>query len=314
MIKVENLCKSFDKVKALNNISISTEKGKIFGLVGSNGCGKTTLLKHISGIYVQDSGIINYDNQIINKNSELSQDMYFIQDNIYFPRNYSLLRLFEYEKLFYKNISKERFDKLVKFFALDPKKMLNKMSKGQKKQAAFVMAMTTCPKVLLLDEIVDGLDAVIRRKFWDVLIEDILENETTVIISSHDLKELDNICDRVAIMHEGEIIKEEELEKLKEETKRVQFAVEGEFSMPKEQSYSIIKNIKIGSVNICTIKGDLEEFKKYLYSNYSVLIFDVLAINLEEIFIAELREKNYGAEEFEGFEDEKLESSDEKLQ
>lgn len=164
--------------------------------------------------------------------------------------------------------------------------------------------MATCPKVVLLDEIVDGLDAVIKRKFWNVLIGDTMENDTTVIISSHDLKELDNICDRVGIMHEGEIIKEEELEKLKNELKRIQFALDKEFEVPSDDSFGIIKTLKLGSVYICTIKGDSNTFKKYLYDNYNVLLFDELPMNLEEIFITELGDKGYGTEIYKNNSDE----------
>ena len=126
-------------------------------------------------------------------------------------------------------MSEEKFEYLLKYFDIDKNKVLNKMSKGQKKQAAFVLSIAAQPRLLLLDEIVDGLDAVIKRKFWDVLIKEIIYNNMTVVISSHDLKELNNICDRVGIMHEGRILREENLEKMKEDIKRVQFAVEGGF-------------------------------------------------------------------------------------
>jgi ABC-2 type transport system ATP-binding protein len=170
------------------------------------------------------------------------------------------------------------------------------MSKGQRKQAAFVLAIAAKPKVLLLDEIVDGLDAVIKRKFWDVLIQEGMENEMTVIISSHDLKELDNICDKVGIMHEGRILKEENLEKMKEQIKRVQFAVEGEFDAAKFSEFNLIKNVKIGSINICTMTGNTDEFKKILENEYKVLLFDKLSMSLEEIFITELGGAGYGTE------------------
>lgn len=296
MLIIKELNKNFDKQKVLKNINITANKGQIYGLVGSNGCGKTTLLKHIMRIYKSDSGEILYNGEQITDKTLFVEEFYYVQDNLFFPNQYTIKDLYNYEKLYYKNISREKFDNLVSFFNIDTKKALNRMSKGQKKQAAFIMAMATCPKVVLLDEIVDGLDAVIKRKFWNVLIQDTMENDTTVIISSHDLKELDNICDRVGIMHEGEIIKEEELEKLKNELKRVQFAIDKEFEMPNESSFGIIKTLKLGSVYICTIKGDSDALKKHLYDNYNVLLFDELPMNLEEIFITELGDKGYGTE------------------
>ncbi len=296
MLKVENVSKKFGEFQVLNNININPESSQIYGLVGSNGCGKTTLLKHIMMIYKQDGGNIYYDGKEIKEDSELLNDFYFVQDSLFFPYQHTLSKLFVYEKLLYKNMSETKFNELISYFNIDKNKNLNKMSKGQKKQAAFVLAISAQPKVLLLDEIVDGLDAVIKRKFWNVLIQEVMENEMTVIISSHDLKELDNICDKVGIMHEGKILKEENLEKMKEEIKRVQFAVEGEFDPDKFKQFNIIKTVKVGSINICILTGNTDEFKQLLEKEYKVLLFDKLSMNLEEIFITELGGAGYGTE------------------
>ena len=193
-------------------------------------------------------------------------------------------------------MSEEKFEYLLKYFDIDKNKVLNKMSKGQKKQAAFVLSIAAQPRLLLLDEIVDGLDAVIKRKFWDVLIKEIIDNNMTVVISSHDLKELDNICDRVGIMHEGRILREENLEKMKEDIKRVQFAVEGEFDPDKLKEFNVLQVVKIGSVFIATLTGNIDELKKYLESKYTLLLFDKLSMSLEEIFITELGGVGYGKE------------------
>jgi len=296
MLRVENLSKKFGEFQVLSNININPESSQIYGLVGSNGCGKTTLLKQIMMIYRQDEGTIYYDDEELKENPEVLSDFYFVQDSLFFPYQSTLSKLFAYEKLLYKNMSKEKFDNLVKYFNIEINKNLNKMSKGQKKQAAFVLAIAAQPKVLLLDEIVDGLDAVIKRKFWDVLIQEVMENEMTVIISSHDLKELDNICDKVGIMHEGRILKEENLEKMKDEIKRVQFAVEGDFNPEAYKEFNIVKFVRIGSINICTLMGDADEFKQKLEKDYKVLLFDKLSMNLEEIFITELGGAGYGTE------------------
>jgi ABC-2 type transport system ATP-binding protein len=224
MLTINNLSKKFGDFQVLKNININAEKGRIYGLVGSNGCGKTTILKHIMKVYKQDEGHISFNGEEVVEGSDIIKEFYFVQDTLYFPYQYTLNKLFHYEKLMY-NMSEEKFEYLLKYFDIDKNKVLNKMSKGQKKQAAFVLSIAAQPRLLLLDEIVDGLDAVIKRKFWDVLIKEIIDNDMTVIISSHDLKELDNICDRVGIMHEGRILREENLEKMKEDIKRVQFAV-----------------------------------------------------------------------------------------
>lgn len=296
MLKVDNLNKKFGDFNALTNVNINAENGQVYGLVGSNGCGKTTLLKHIMTIYKQDEGNIFYDDIQVKEDSRILKDFYFVQDNLFFPYMYTLNKLFNYEKLMYANMSEDKFNELVKYFNMDKNKNLNKMSKGQRKQAAFILAISAQPKLLLLDEIVDGLDAVIKRKFWDVLIQEVMDNEMTVIISSHDLKELDNICDKVGIMHEGKILKEENLEKMKDEIKRVQFAVEGEFDTPKFTEFNLIKSVKIGSINICTLTGNADEFKEKLEKEYKVLLFDKLSMSLEEIFITELGGAGYGTE------------------
>ena len=296
MLKVEGLSKKFGEFQVLNNININAEASQIYGLVGSNGCGKTTLLKHIMMIFKQDEGRIFCDDIQIREDSEIIKEFYYVQDNLFFPYQYTLSKLFSYEKLMYKNMSEDKFNELVSYFNIDKNKNLNKMSKGQRKQAAFVMAISAQPRILLLDEIVDGLDAVIKRKFWDVLIREVMDNEITVVISSHDLKELDNICDKVGIMHEGRILKEENLEKMKDEIKRVQFAVEGEFDASEFKEFSIIKHVKIGSINICTLTGNVDEFRNKLEERFNVLLFDKLSMSLEEIFITELGGAGYGTE------------------
>ncbi|HOG62486.1 MAG TPA: ABC transporter ATP-binding protein [Sedimentibacter sp.] len=295
MLTINNLSKKFGDFQVLKNININAEKGRIYGLVGSNGCGKTTILKHIMKVYKQDEGHISFNGEEVVEGSDIIKEFYFVQDTLYFPYQYTLNKLFHYEKLMY-NMSEEKFEYLLKYFDIDKNKVLNKMSKGQKKQAAFVLSIAAQPRLLLLDEIVDGLDAVIKRKFWDVLIKEIIDNNMTVVISSHDLKELDNICDRVGIMHEGRILREENLEKMKEDIKRVQFAVEGEFDPDKLKEFNVLQVVKIGSVFIATLTGNIDELKKYLESKYTLLLFDKLSMSLEEIFITELGGVGYGKE------------------
>ena len=296
MLTINNLSKKFGDFHVLDNININAEKSQIYGLVGSNGCGKTTMLKHIMKIYKQDEGHIAFDGEEVDENTEIIKDFYYVQDSLFFPYQYTLNKLFHYEKLMYKNMSQEKFEYLLKYFNIDKNKVLNKMSKGQKKQAAFILSIAAQPKLLLLDEIVDGLDAVIKRKFWDVLIKEVIDNEMTVMISSHDLKELDNICDKVGIMHEGKILREENLEKMKEDIKRVQFAIEGEFDPEQLKVFNILQIVKIGSVFIVTLTGNTDELKKYLESTYTLLLFDKLSMSLEEIFITELGGVGYGKE------------------
>ena len=301
MLEVKNISKNFEDFQVLDQVSLSVAKGEIFGLVGSNGSGKTTLLKHIMRVYQEDLGEIIYQDKALESGSLDFADFYYVQDDLFFPHGSSLRSIFEDEKIFYNNISEEKFLNLAEYFKADVNQKLNSMSKGQKKQAAFILAMAVAPKMLLLDEIVDGLDAVVRRKFWNVLIKEVEENQMTVIISSHDLNELDNICDKIAIMHQGRIIKEERMDKLKEDLKRIQFALEGEFYDDlRDDSFRILRKIQVGSVYFITLEGDADTFEKRLREEYQVLLFNHLSVSLEEIFITELGGSGYGNEEYTG--------------
>jgi len=297
MIKVIDLKKSFDTHHVLNGIQMNIEKGKIYGLVGSNGCGKTTVLKHITGIYKADEGQILYDNVFIDK-TEYLEKVYYVQDDLFFPMNYSLDDLFNYEKMMYPGMSEKKYKKLIDFFKIEHTKKLRMLSKGQKKQAAFILAISAMTETILLDEIVDGLDAVVRKKFWKVILSEVMDRELTIVISSHALTELDNICDTVGILHEGRIVREDNIDTLKEETKRIQFALKEPFIDEPSTEYQVIKTYLIGKVYFVTVKGEVEQFRQDLYGRHEVLIYEELSMNLEEIFVTELGGLGYGTEEY----------------
>jgi len=297
MIKVIDLKKSFDTHHVLNGIQMNIEKGKIYGLVGSNGCGKTTVLKHITGIYKADEGQILYDNVFIDK-TEYLEKVYYVQDDLFFPMNYSLDDLFNYEKMMYPGMSEKKYKKLIDFFKIEHTKKLRMLSKGQKKQAAFILAISAMTETILLDEIVDGLDAVVRKKFWKVILSEVMDRELTIVISSHALTELDNICDTVGILHEGRIVREDNIDTLKEETKRIQFALKEPFIDEPSTEYQVIKTSLIGKVYFVTVKGEVEQFRQDLYGRHEVLIYEELSMNLEEIFVTELGGLGYGTEEY----------------
>lgn len=298
MLKIENLSKKFDTTEALKSVNINAEKGEIYGLVGTNGSGKTTILKHVMKIYKQDSGKIFYDDLDINTTDEHKSEIYYIQDDLFFPYNYSLDDMFSYEKMLYPEMSTEKYKKLVEYFNIDNKKKLRSLSKGQKKQASFIIAVAACPKLLLLDEIVDGLDAVIRKKFWNVIMTEVMDKDTTIVISSHALRELDNICDKVGILHDGVIVREESINALKEETVRVQFALDEEYEDMASDEYEVMKVTKIGKVYFAVLKGDVDVYKEELHGKYNVLLFEKITMNLEEIFISELGGLGYEIEEY----------------
>ena len=297
MIKIQSLTKSFNEVKVLEDIHMEIEKGSIYGLLGSNGAGKTTLFKLMTGIYKSDKGEIYIEGKSFEKSKDL-KDIYFVQEDIYISHNQTLLERFYEERLYYPNSSEKAFTKLADYFGLKINQKLSNYSKGQNKQGAFVLAMASQASVLLLDEILDGIDAVVRKKFWKILLSEVIDRKLTVVISSHALSELDNICDKFGILHEAHLIKEERMDQIKDEVKRVQFATKG-FIVPESTiEYSIVKHGKVGLVSDVIIKGDIEAFKADLEAQHEILMFEVLTLNLEEIFISELGGVNYGNENY----------------
>lgn len=297
MIKIQSLTKTFNNVKVLENIHMEIDKGSIYGLLGSNGAGKTTLIKLLTRIYKPDEGTCYIDGKPFEESVHL-KDIYFVQEDIYTVHNQTLLERFHEERLYYPNSSEKVFKRLVDFFGLKTNQKLSHYSKGQKKQGAFVLAMASQASILLLDEILDGIDAVVRKKFWKVLLSEVIDRKLTVVISSHALSELDNICDKFGILHDAHLIKEERMDQFKEEVKRIQFATKGAFIPENTDAYSIQKYWKVGLVSYVIIRGDLEAFKADLESKQEVLMFEVLNLNLEEIFISELGGVNYGNENY----------------
>lgn len=297
MIKIQSLTKTFNDVKVLENIHMEIDKGSIYGLLGSNGAGKTTLFKLLTRIYKPDEGTCYIDGKPFEESVHL-KDIYFVQEDIYTVHNQTLLERFHEERLYYPNSSEKVFKRLVDFFGLKTNQKLSHYSKGQNKQGAFVLAMASQASILLLDEILDGIDAVVRKKFWKVLLSEVIDRQLTVVISSHALSELDNICDKFGILHDAHLIKEERMDQFKEEVKRIQFATKGAFIPENTDAYSIQKYWKVGLVSYVIIKGNLEAFKADLESQQEVLMFEVLNLNLEEIFISELGGVNYGNENY----------------
>ncbi len=206
MIKIENLCKAYDGTKVLDNFSLSVPKGSVYGLMGLNGAGKTTVIKHLAGFITQDQGTITIDNQPIVDNEELKARVLIIPDEVFFFRGYSLKNMMGYYKNIYKNWNEETFEAMIKDFGIDITKNLRKFSKGMIKQAAFCLAMAATPDYLILDEPIDGLDPIARRKLWHYIMGDVAERQMTVLISSHNAREMEDACDYIGIIAKGKMI------------------------------------------------------------------------------------------------------------
>ncbi len=295
MIKVNSVTKTFDKFKALNNISLHVEKGSVYGLLGPNGAGKTTLIKHLAGIYTADSGQIAIADKPVFENTDIKSKIIYIGDDLYFYPSYSIKDMANFYKGIYPTWSDERFENLKEIFKIDTSRKVRRLSKGMQKQVAFWLGICTCPEVLILDEPVDGLDPVMRRNVWRVIIQDVAEYGTTVLISSHNLRELEDVCDHVGIMHKGEIVLEKSLDDIKGNIHKLQLAFEGDFPEEIKKDVDILHRESTGRVHMVIVKGDSNEIQSRL-SVYKPIICDIIPLSLEEVFIYELGGMGYAFE------------------
>ena len=297
MIEVCDVTKKFDSFKALDNLSLNVEKGSIYGLVGPNGAGKTTLMKIIMGVYKADNGKILVSDENVYENIKIKDNMIYISDDLYFFNNFSIKQMRDLYKKVYSNWSDERFNKLAEVFNIDIKRNVNKLSKGMKKQVAFWLAMSAKPEILILDEPLDGLDPVMRRKVLNIMMQDVADRELTVMISSHNLRELEDICDHVGILNNGKLVLQRKLDDMKSETHKIQVAFKnGEFPQEFENKFKILHKTQLGQVYSIILNGNKETITKEL-QKYNPMILDVIPLTLEEIFIYELGGEGYEIKE-----------------
>lgn len=291
MIKIENLVKTFDKTVAIDHLNLEINDGSIIGLVGSNGSGKSTLLRTIMGVYIADSGNVLYEGKSTFENIDFKGKSYFIPD---FPYNYSKSTIevhASYLKKVYPNWSDEIYHHLLNVFTIDPKMRIMLMSKGMQRQASLLLAFATQPKYLFLDEIFDGLDPVIRQVVKKVIINNVVEHNMTVVIASHNLRELEDLCDRIVLMHHGQLVLNKNLDDMKESFCKVQIAFNGNEPVVFE-NLDVFRKVQNGNVYNLTLKGD----KNQIISNIKSLnpvFMEILPLTLEEAFISEMENINY---------------------
>ena len=211
MIKLQNVTKRFGDYKALDDFSLTVPKGSVYGLMGLNGAGKTTIIKHLAGYLVQDEGLVTIDDEEVLNNETIKKRTALIPDDLFFFRGYSLKEMGKYHKHIYPNWKEERFQAMISDFGLNQKANLAKFSKGMKKQAAFCLAMAAMPDYLILDEPVDGLDPIVRHKLWHYIMEDVADREMTVLVSSHNAREMEDVCNYIGIIAGGRMVFEGDL-------------------------------------------------------------------------------------------------------
>ena len=287
MIDVKGAVKSFDGFRALDGLDMHVKKGSIYGLVGPNGAGKTTLINHLTGVLFPGSGEITVNGERVWENEGLKQKILSISDDWFYYSSYTIRDMARFYRNVYKNFNCDRYDKLKSVFNIDEKRQLRRLSKGMKKQAAFWLVLSCMPEVLILDEPLDGLDPVMRKQVLNLIINDVAEREMTVLVSSHNLRELEDVCDYVGIIHRGKMIIEKPLDDVKGTVHKYQLAFEGEFPKELTQKLNILHRSQLGSVHSLIIRGDSGEVLKSL-EEYSPVVCDVVGLTLEEVFIYEL--------------------------
>ena len=285
MIRVRDLVKTFEGFRALDGLNVTVPRGAVYGLVGPNGAGKSTLIRHLAGIYRQDSGTVLVDGTPVYENPAVKARIAYVPDEVFYYTQASLMDMMRLPRDLYPSFDQVCFEKLAGAFPIDPKRPLRKLSRGQQKQAAFWLALSQRPELVILDEPVDGLDPVMRRQVWSLLLGDVAERGTTVLVSSHNLRELEDVCDHVGIMDHGKMLVERSLSELQENMVKIQLAMPEGKELP--EGLEILHESRTGRLRQLILRGDAGELSARLQAA-GPLFLDLLPLTLEEIFIYEL--------------------------
>lgn len=283
MIEVKDIAKKFGDKTVLKDVNLEIKDGSVFGLVGTNGAGKSTLLRLLTGIYEADEGEIKYDGEPVFDNEKVKEGIVIVPDELYFLPNSNLKRMAKFYESYYKSFSRKRFDALVETFRFDKEKTLSKMSKGMKRQAAMILALSVRPKYLFFDETFDGLDPMVRQAFKQIIIKDVEDNNTTVIFTSHSLRELEGVCDTLAFINNDTVVFHGDIISIQNSMFKIQVAFKEEFDKDTFEGIEILDFEKNGSVANMIVKGDREEVEQKIKA-MNPMLFDVVMLNLEEIF------------------------------
>ena len=286
MLEMKNVTKTFGSFKALDNLTMTVPKGTVYGLVGPNGAGKSTAIRHLTGVYRPDCGEITMEGQPIYENPVLKERIASIPDEIFHFPSATMEEMHKYYKGIYPNFDEELYQRLYEIFNLPRKGQIRRFSKGMQKQAAFHLSICCRPDVLILDEPVDGLDPVMRRQVWSLILSDVAQRDTTVLISSHNLRELEDICDHVGIMDHGKMLLERSLADMQGSTVKLQIVGD----IP--EGLNLLHQCSSGRLHTVIVRGTADEVER-IAAAAEPAYFDVLPLSLEEIFIYELGGVNY---------------------
>ena len=286
MIELKNVTKTFGGFKALDDLTLTVPQGAVYGLVGPNGAGKSTAIRHITGIYRPDSGSITVEGLPVYENPQIKQTIGYIPDDVFFFPSATMEEMRKFYKGMYPKFDDALFERLYDAFDLPRKGQIRRFSKGMQKQAAFHLTLACRPDILILDEPVDGLDPVMRRQVMSLILSDVAEHGTTVLISSHNLRELEDVCDHVGIMDHGRMLLERSLADMQGSTVKVQLVGDA------PENLEILHETASGRLKTLVVRGDAETVRRAVAA-VGPDYFDVLPLSLEEIFIYELGGVNY---------------------
>ncbi len=292
MITVTDLRKSFDGFEALRGVDMHVKKGAIYGLVGPNGAGKSTLIRHLTGIYKPDAGEVFIAGEPVYENRQIKARMAYIPDDLFYFMQADTMEMKRFYQGIYPQFDEKLFFRMQEFFPnIDVKRSIRRLSKGMQKQVAFWLAICSKPDLMILDEPVDGLDPVMRRQIWSVIMSEVAECQMTVLVSSHNLRELEDVCDHVGIMHRGSLMIERSLSDLQGSVAKIQVACQS--GMPKlPDNFDVLHMSNTGRVYTLIVKGDAKAAEEAL-GQLNPMIVDVLPLTLEEIFIYEMGGADY---------------------
>jgi ABC-2 type transport system ATP-binding protein len=294
MIRAEHIYKAFDGVSVLEDLSIHVPERAVYGLVGPNGAGKTTMIRHLAGIYRPDAGSITLCGEPVYENPSAKARIAYIPDDIYFFPQASIGDMMRFYRSVRGGFDMGRYAKLREVFGLDERRPMRRLSRGMQKQAAFWLAMSMRPEVLILDEPVDGLDPVMRRQVWSIVMGDAAEHGTTVLVSSHNLRELEDVCDHVGILNRGRLHIERSLSELQDNVAKIQLVLPDGTALP--EGLDLLHESSAGRLRTLIIRGKAEETANRLAAAAPVFL-DILPLSLEEIFIYELGGVDYAAKD-----------------
>ena len=291
MLEAKHVVKSFAGFRALDDLTMTVPKGAVYGLVGPNGAGKSTIIRHFTGVYRPDAGELLLEGKPIFENTDAKRRIAVIPDDWYYFPQASIAEMAKLYADMYPTFNRERYNKMKEVFPLDDKQMIRRMSKGMQKQAAFWLTMCCMPEYLILDEPVDGLDPVMRRQVWSLLLGDVADRGTTVLVSSHNLRELEDVCDHVGILNHGKVLLERSLSDLQDNTVKLQVAYAGEEpELP--AGLNILHKSHVGRVYTYILRGKREEIAAQMATTMPLLL-EAIPLTLEEIFIYELGGADY---------------------